>query len=198
MLDLIKSRRSIRSYQNKPVPKEVIEDILEAGRYAPSSLNTQPWEFVVVSEEKLIEEIKRVITRKIKIIYSILPFLKLFVKDLRDEKITGALKKTATTPGDTIFYGAPAVIFIVSKEKGKWTAINCALAAENMMLQAHSLGLGSCFIGRTDFLNKNRKLFKRMGLQKKHSIFAALAIGYPKDSPENIPQRKKDNVLWCD
>ena len=158
-------------------------------------MNTQPWEFAVITDKELIGELRRSIKGSIKKIYSLLPVLKLFVKRLRDERLAGALKKTATSEEDTVFYNAPVIILIASKKKGTWTAINCALAAENMMLAAHSLGLGSCFVGRGDFLRKNKKLLESIGLKKGHSIYATLIFGYTEAIPKNAPERKRDNVI---
>ena len=185
----------MKSYIDKPVPKEIIEEILEAGRYAPSSLNTQPWEFVVITDKGLIRELSLTIRKSIKTVHSLLPILKIFVKQLREERVSQAISKTATTEEDTVFYNAPAVIIIASKAKAKWTTINCALAAENMLLAAHALGLGSCFIGRGDFLRGHKELLKRIGLQKDHAIYATLIFGYPKESPGTVPERKMDNII---
>jgi nitroreductase len=94
-----------------------------------------------------------------------------------------------------VFYSAPLVVLIVSGKKGRWVRTNCALAAENMMLAAHSLGLGSCFIGRTDVIKKSGFPVESIGLDKKHSAEAALIFGYPKEPVKNIPERKKDNII---
>jgi len=199
IIENIKSRRSVRSYLDKDIPKELVEDIIEAGRYAPSALNKQPWEFVVISDKKLIKELSEIVTKKIKRIYSLLPILKLFSKRLRDERNISALRKTATIEGDTVFYTAPLIVFIVSSKKSRYIATDCALAAENMALTAHSLGLGSCFIGRGLFLSKNKTFYKKTGLGSKYKIHVCLVFGYPKEYPKSVPQRRKDNLIcWKD
>lgn len=195
ILEAIKTRRSIRSYSDQAVPKELIENILDAARSAPSSLNTQPWEFVIVTDKNIIGEMSASIKRFIKKLYTFLPILRIFIKDLRDEKIAGAIKKTALGQTDTVFYGAPLLILIVTKEKGRWVGINCAFAAQNMMLAAHSLGLGSCFIGRTDILKKCGFPLEKLGIDNGYSIEASLIFGYPKEFPKNVPERKKDNII---
>jgi len=195
MIDAIKTRRSVKAYTDRPVSKELIEEILEAGRYAPSSLNAQPWEFAVVTDRSFIKEMTDSITKAMKRIYSLTPVLRWVSKELRDERSLAAVKKTATSAEDTVFYKAPVVIFIVSQAKGLNAGINCALSAQNMMLAAHSLGLGSCFIGRGNFLQRNKKFRKKIGLSKNHKIYATLIFGYPKDANQHVPQRKRDNVI---
>lgn len=195
IIEAIKTRRSIRSYSNQAVPKEMIEEILNAGRYAPSSLNMQPWKFVVITDRKLLGDISLSIKGFIKKVYAFLPILRIFIEELKNEMVVGAIRKTATSKEDAVLYGAPLLILIVSEDKGRWTAVNCALAAQNMMLAAHSLGIGSCFIGRVDIIKKYRSFFERLGIERKYSIQASLIFGYPKEFPKNIPERKRDNII---
>lgn len=195
IIEIMKTRRSIRSYSDRAVPKELIERILDAGRAAPSSLNSQPWKFIVVTDKNLIGETASAIKSFIKKLYAFLPLARLFIKELRDEKLAGAIRKTATSEEDTVFYGAPLLILIASETNGRWEGINCALAAQNMMLAAHSFGLGSCFIGRGDIIEKCGLLFSKLGIEKKYSIQASLIFGYPKEFPKNIPERIRNNVI---
>jgi nitroreductase len=192
----IESRRSIRAYSPRPVDAALIAQILDAGRFAPSSLNTQPWKFAVITDKKLIAGISSRIKGVITKVYRLSPVLRIFMKELRDEKFAGAVKKTALGEGDTVFYGAPLVILILSDKKGRWTATDCALAAQNMMLAAHSLGLGSCFIGRGDVINKSASVFEEMGIERKYRVYATLIFGYADQPAPNAPERKKDNVIF--
>lgn len=199
ILENIKSRRSVRSYLDQKVPKRLIEEVLEAGRSAPSALNKQPWEFVVVTNKALIEKLSLSTRKTAKKVYALLPFLKLFKPDLRDERTIAAIRKTAGTDHDTVFYNAPAIIFIVSRHSDGWVPIDCALAAQNMMLSAHSLGLGSCFIGRASMLSRDRRLLKKIGIRRGYRIYTTLIFGYPKEFPKTTPQRRKDNLIcWKD
>jgi nitroreductase len=195
IIEAIKARRSVRAYSDKAIPVEIIEQVLEAGRYAPSSLNTQPWKFAVITDKRLIADLSAAIKNFMRGLLALLPVLRIFVSELRDEKMAGVLKKTVHGEGDTVFYSAPLLILIVSEKNGRWVRVNCALAAENMMLAAHSLGLGSCFIGRTDVIKKSGFPIEKLGLDRGHSIEAALIMGYPKEPAAHVPERKRDNVI---
>lgn len=195
IIENMKTRRSTRSYNAKPVERELIDRILEAARYAPSALNKQPWEFVVITDAALIRELSLDIKKQIKKVHGMLPLLRLMSRYLRDEKTVAAIKKTATSDTDTVFYNAPALILIASGEKSRWVETDCAIAAQNAMLAAHALGLGSCFIGRGMFLMRNKKFIKDIGLKQKHKIYATLAVGYPEEVRTDIPQRRKDNLI---
>jgi len=195
VIEAIKARRSIRSYSDQPVSKELIEQILDAGRAAPSALNTQPWKFVIITDRRLIGELSSSIKSFMKRLYAFLPILRIFIGELRDEKTAGAVKRTALGEGDTVFYKAPLLILIVSEDKGRWVSVNCALAAENMMLAAHSLGLGSCFIGKGSFMTKCGFPLEKLGIGRRHELEASLIFGYPKEFPKNAPERTTDNVV---
>lgn len=195
LMRLIMSRRSTREYLDKPVDRQLIEQILDAGRSAPSSLNTQPWRFAVITDKRLINDIASRIKDVLTSVYRFLPILRILLKELRDEKLAGAIKKTAMGDDDTVFYGAPLVILILSSKKGRWVRTDCALAAQNMMLSAHSFGLGSCFIGRGDIINKKAKILRDLGIEKKYRIQATLVFGYPAQNQTHVPERDKKNVL---
>lgn len=194
-IEILKSRRSIRLFKDEAVPKNLIEEILDAGRYAPSAMNGQPWKFAIITDRAFINRLSIAAKKSMRKIYSMSPILKLFIKELRDEKAMAALKKTAASDEDTIFYRAPLLIVIAGPKRGRWVGMDCSMCAENMMLASHSLGLGSCCVGRMDFLPKTKSLLAEMSLPADYKIYASLAIGYPKEPVRAIPERKKDNIL---
>src|SRR3989338_4941848 len=179
----IKNRRSRRAFLDKPIPDETIEEILEAARYAPSALNKQPWKFVVISNRETIRQLSGIIRDIALKITRLLPIFRIFRPELRDPRVVAAIKKTFSTDGDNVFYGAPLLILIISdKDAGRYAARDCALAAQNMMLYANSAGIGSCFIGRVDLLRMNRKGRDLLGFPLNYNIHAGLIFGYvPKE-----------------
>lgn len=197
VIETVFTRRSVRSYSDKKVSDEIVQTIIDAARFAPSALNQQPWDFIVLTDPNVIEKISQKIKKIIKFIYRFLPLLKLVKKDLRNPKIVGALNKTVQTQEDTIFYGAPVVIFIVSNKKNRWVLVDCACAAQNMMLVARSLGLGSCFIGRGHLL-RDKEINQELGIKSGVNIYATVVFGYPKEETNslNVPSRKLDNIIY--
>ena len=119
--------------------------------------------------------------------------MKLFVKALRDERSMNAVKKTAQSSDDTVFYNAPLLVFIANDTRFIGTETDCSLAAQNMMLAAHSLGLGSCFVGRGKLIPK-ALIKKRIKLSPYYDINAHLAFGYPKDPTRTPPPRREETV----
>jgi nitroreductase len=112
VFEAIQERRSIRSYQDTSVPRELMEKILEAGRLAPSAKNFEPWHFIAVTE---------------------------------------TTKRKALSGGTwaKFLIQSPLVIVACGDKKAspEWYAIDVALAVENMILTAVSLGLGTCCVG---------------------------------------------------
>ena len=126
-------------------------------------------------------------------LYKLLPVLKVFVKDFRDERVVNAIKKTAQSREDTVFYNAPLVIFIANDSRIGSTGKDCYIAAQNMMLAAHSMGVGSCFIGRGRAIPK-RLLLEKLGVEAHYAFGACVAFGYPKEARRTAPPRKEDTV----
>jgi nitroreductase len=177
----IKGRRSIRRYEDKPVPKEIIEKLLVAGISAPSGMNLQPWRFAVIENKDTI----RKLSRRTK---------ELLLGMQWPENIREHIKENFRSEKDTIFYGAPLLILTCVPRKEEWKTVNlldCALAAENMFLTAYQEGLGSCFIGFGNFLNQDPKLLAEVGVPEDHEVLAPLIFGYPAESPAAKPREAK-------
>ena len=193
----IKSRRSRRNFFDRDISDGIIEETIEAGRYAPSALNKQPWKFIVIANRGLIRKLSSIIRDKSLTIVKFLPILKLFKSALRDPQVIGAVKKTVSSKEDAVFYNAPLLIIIAAdKRSGQYVSKDCALASQNMMLYAHSVGISSCFIGRAEILQMSRIAKKMIGLPPYHMIQSAIVFGYaPQDTAKTLaPDRKKDNI----
>jgi nitroreductase len=96
----------------------------------------------------------------------------------------------ATRKEDLIFYGAPLLIMICTSPADEWAKADVGLAAENMFIAARSLGLGSCYVGLANSLNKDRKLLASLGIPEDHEIIAPLIFGYPKGDFPAAPKRE--------
>jgi nitroreductase len=174
--DCINNRRSVRDYLDKPVEAEKIEKILNAGAMAPSAMNLQPWRFTVVENKSKIRELSDKVKKN----------LGLLGRGLELAELIKAKE-------DTIFYGAPLLIFISAGKTSKWAKIDSGLAAQNMMLTAYSLGLGSCYIGLANSLNNDKEVLKELAIPEDCEIIAPLIFGYPRQWPK--PKERKPRIL---
>jgi nitroreductase len=161
----ISGRRAVRDYLDKQVPEEVIAKILKAGAMAPSAMDRQPCRYIVITGKEKRTELSEKVKSKMGDM-------------LKSPRIAERLKVRQ----DIIFYDAPLVIFIVA-EKGDYTIVDCSLAAQNMMLQAYDLGLGSCYIGFAGMLRSDRELLRSLGVEDGQELYAQLIFGYPKEWP---------------
>jgi nitroreductase len=185
----ITGRRSVRRYTSEPLSKEEIEDIVTAGRYAPSASNIQPWRFIVITNKERIRELSWEIQKAMSLMLKFSAFLKVFSKELRNPASIRGLKHYAENQEDVIFHDAPVLILVVSK-KGPFNAESCACAVENMMLAAYSMGLGSCWIGFIRFLRRGSVALKKIDVPPKHRIVAAVVFGHPEQVRLVAPMRK--------
>jgi nitroreductase len=188
IFNLIKTRHSVRTFEPKPIPREMMETIVQAGIWAPSAMNAQPWRFVVVSDpaelKSVAHEAKVELTNYLKT-----PEAKAkFGKENCERFMPRAEGE------DEILYGAPAIVFIIcTQEPGDH--FDHGLAAENMMLCAHGLDLGSCPIGLAEPLNNSKKVQKLFNLKSGEKIVIALVFGYPAEKPHET-SRRFDVATW--
>ena len=183
ILDNIYQRRSVRNYSDKDVPDEIIKEIIKAGTYAPTAVNKQPWRFVVVKNRQLIEEYDERARKA---------FLVAF-KDTENPDMVRYVQYLSN-PKTRIFFGAPVLILIFASPD-VIIDHDCALAAENMMLAAHSLGIGSCWIGLALGLGNDSEFLKEAGVPDGHKLIAPLIFGYPAKEKLKAPARNSDVIL---
>jgi len=172
IMDIIKKRKSIRVYKEKPMPKEVISSILEAARYAPTARNMQELEYKVITNKPLMAKLS--------------------------EGIMAAVQKEGLPlkgpPGarPDFFHGAPILVLITAPKDNHWASTDAALAVQNIMLYATSVGLGSCFIGMAQLINNDRDLLKSLNIPDNKHIVAAVICGYADEDP--APREKTQKV----
>jgi FMN reductase [NAD(P)H] len=158
--DAILSRKSVRAYLDKPVLADHLERIIEAGRWAP---NAGPFQISVVRNAALRQKINNRTLDAM--VHSGNPFL----------------QQRASLPGYQPLYGAPVLILLSGPADAPYSSINAVLAAENMLLEATELGLGSCYlVSPTLALNRkdNRDLAQEAGIPDGYALHCAVIVGY--------------------
>lgn len=175
ILECIYSRRSTRKYLDKKISKRIINEILKAGVMAPSAMNSQPWRFSIVQGKKNILKYGKIV--------------------FKEKNKLDCLEYSPKKP-EHIFYNAPILIIVSGKKGYKYLKDDINLAVQNMFLAAHSLGIGSCWIGFANSLENNNKVKKELGIKKDMEIVAPLIFGYPKYINNNIPKRDVKILKW--
>lgn len=174
----IYERRAVRKYLDKPVAKEIIEELLDAARMAPSAINKQPWRFYILTNKDTIESFSKQITKAAASHYH-LAFA------------SGIIGKNYN-----VFHGAPVVIFITAPKDNAWAPLDIGMCAQNIMLAAKSLGLDTCPVGFGKFVEDTEAVTK-LGMSKKEKVLLSVIVGYGDEAPE-IHKRDKKNAFYID
>lgn len=170
VLDKMKSRRSIRKYKPDMVPQDVLNQIIEAGLYAASGMGYQNTIIIQVTNKKLRDEISEM-----------------------NREIAGM--KEGTDP----FYGAPAMLIVLAKKDWRTGVYDGSLVMGNLMLAAHELGLGSCWIHRakeefeTDW---GKELLKSLGIEEEYEGIGHCTLGYIDGEYPEAAKRKENRVFY--
>ena len=194
ILKTIYTRRAVRRYADKPVERSLIEQVIDAGRMAPSAINHQPWKFYVLTDPATIRSFsKEIIKAAAKVFMK--SGVKNILKTVKDSlHFPHALR--LTRENDPVFHGAPVVIFLAAPKDNEWASLDIGMCAQNMMLAAKELGLDTCPVGFGKFVEQT-KLFPQLKVPASEQVMLAVVLGYGNEEPE-IHKRKKDNVLYID
>ena len=181
MLDFIKSRRSTRRFKEKIVPEEILHQVIEAGRYAPSGGNSQSTHFIVIQKKQVLDKLADLAREE---------FAKMEIQENTYKSLVNSIN--ASKKGNYVFhYNCPVLIITANKKDYGNNIADCACALENMMLMANALDLGSVWINQLRWLNENPVILnamKELGLEEDERVYGALALGYP-DTQDGLPVR---------
>jgi nitroreductase len=175
VLEAIRTRRSIRKYTADPIDDKTLETVLEAARQAPSWANSQCWHFVVVRDGET------------------------------KSKLSDTLNET--NPARNAICNAPLVIVACAEmgkaghkdgevvtDKGDWFMFDVALSMQNLVLAAHSLGLGTVYVGRFDA----GKAARTLSVPEGYRVVAMTPLGYPAETKEPRPRRELGEIVHYD
>lgn len=190
----IYQRRAVRKYKATLVEPSLIEQIIDAGRMAPSAINKQPWKFYVVSNKETISTFSKEIFRAA-FIDTIKTGVAHVIKTAKD-LMHFSNRSIHLHVDDVVFHGAPLVIFISSSKQNEWAELDVGMCAQNMMLAAKSMGIDSCPVGLAKFA-AHAKSYSKLNVPATHRINLAVIFGYGNETPE-IHERIKNNVVYID
>ena len=180
--ELLEKRRSIRDFEDKEVPLEVIQEIIADSIKAPNAGNMQLWRFVIVNGRDRLKEISDACKKTI-------------LNDIENNPNSGYKGYEAQVRKEdyNVFYNAPALVYLVGTAKAATLPVDCGLLAAYFMLSAVSRGLGTCFIAQGAEL-KDPQMLEELGIPDNYRIVAPLILGYPKAIPA-MPPRKEPKIL---
>jgi nitroreductase len=183
-MDAIYDRRAVRFYSSRVVQPEVVRKLIDAAIRAPSAVNQQPWAFVVVQDASLLRRLSDSAKT-------------LMLSSMRPGTPTWTHRPILSDPAFNVFYDADTLIVICAHFGTSWPANeDCCLAAQNLMLAAHGLGLGTCPIG---FAREalNAPAWKReLGIPDDHAAVIPVLVGYARQTSPPLPRDELRILSW--
>jgi nitroreductase len=181
----ITTRRSIRRFKSDDVSDEVIMKIIDAARWAPSSGNMQPWEFIIIRQKSTINMIMKLFLKRFEEFYTDLP--KTHPRYKSPEYIKEKLPLVKTYYKD-----APVFIAVFADSTKTQTPLICGSAAvENLMLTVHALGLGTVWL----HLLPEKEMKELLDVPNHYRFIACAPIGYPKENPSPPKRRPLEEMI---
>lgn len=211
---VIYTRRSNRLFKKQRVADELVARVVEAGRFAPSQGNCQPWSFVVITDRELIARIARECESRVSFISKLyvphgeggpLEKLKTLAVNLFsrvspnnfDQRLAHGIDTIVTHESWQMFLGAPVLILVAGDKRGiGQPIIDCMLAAHNMVLTAHSLGLGTCYVGFVKMIETLPELKRELGIEWPYKVMTSIVLGHPRTQIDRAVARERPLTRW--
>ncbi len=214
--DVILARRSVRAYRTKQVPTHLVRRLLEAGRFAPCAGNNQSWKFVVVRDAATLEGMTSHVQKWARRIAGM--FDSSVPGAVLGPRLTGLSSRVMSrlTPqmmhptglaglADVakgrldVWHGAPTVILLLVDTRGPGKPyLDVGIAGQNMVLAAHSMGLGTCWVSFAMFLELGRTYKKLLGLEYPYRLASSIAVGFPRGNPDGYVTRETHETVWIE
>lgn len=175
VVETILSRRSIRSYKTEQIKQEQLDTIMQCAINAPSALNKQSWEVRVIQNADLLSRINNS-----------------FVEKAKGKTLQGSAAR-AQEPGFSVYHGSPTLIIVGKDKSNPYSAVDCGLLAQNILLSAESMDIGTCVIGNmASILNApdSKDFLKEINMPDTHDVVFGIAIGYKDESPDAKPREE--------
>ena len=185
VMEAIQRRRSIRKFKPDPVPDELINQMLEAARLAPSATNRQPWRFQIIKEPALKEQIFQEATFNVK------HLLEAPVAIVCGSELLTFVKGHKLAPPGSEYFGADNEDWESIKQFIPDAHLNTAIAVEHMVLTGIALGLGTCWVQRLRY----GKLAQILGWPRHIPVLALLLVGYPDDDSPPRPRLPIGDII---
>lgn len=173
LLQALYQRRSVRQYTDQPIARDTIDTLIQAAVQAPSAMNSQPWSFVILQGAAQLKALSDAAKAYLLTLLEQVPPL---------QKYKDALEN----PGYNIFYGTSTLVIICGSPASPHSVEDCSMAAQNLMLAAYGMGLGTCWIGLSTPVLNTPEWKDRLHIPAECQAIAPLIIGYPQQQQHRM------------
>lgn len=167
VLECINGRRSIRAYTDEIISEETLMELIELGTKAATGSGLEPWGFVIIKDKDEIDSLSEMTKKYILDNFEQYPYLHQYESWLKNSKFS-------------VFNHANTLLLIYGDTESHWYVYDCTLAAGNIMLAAHSMGIGSCWIGFAEHALNTKEFKEKYGVPEKYKLVCTLSMGYMK------------------
>ncbi len=207
---VILARRSVRVYKKKQIPEPLVRRILECGRFAPSAGNFQPWRFAVIRDANMIAEMEADINKALTIVSKVIdienhPWRKPQTRLLQllspnaFHPIPMAMSAAMSDGEFKALFDAPTLILLFKDKRGISNPdLDLGICGQNMIIAAHSMGLGTCWLGVVTALQYFPKWKKLFNIRHPWVLELGICMGYPFGEPNGFVHREVQHIDWFD
>jgi nitroreductase len=191
-LDAIFTRRSVRAYAPQILGESTVRSLLDAAAQAPTALHAEPWAFLVVQDRAALKRLSDRAKGKWSEEAA-------HYRDLHpagDPAVGLAFAERMANPDFCIFYDASTLIVVCARLHGPFVDADCWLAAENLMLAACALGLGSCCIGSAIPVLNSPETKAELGIPRDVRAVAPIIVGVPSSAAGPVPRKAPEILSW--
>ena len=190
IIDTIIARRSCRAFKPEMPSDELLSQVIEAGRHAPSGANNQTTKFIVIQRPEVFVRLSELFQEE---------FAAMDYDENTYVSLKGAIVRAKKGGPFVICYDAPVLVLLVNR-KGYGNAMaDCCCALENMAIAATSLGLGNCYINSPHWMTDSepvREYLYTLGLDENETVCCSLAVGYSAEGEKKPLERKGNPVIY--
>ena len=180
--ELLNKRRAVRDFEDKDVPPEVVQEMIQESCLAPSSMNRQSWRFIIIMDRSMIRRLSD--ESKMNTLEQILE-----ESDAPRRELISSLRDEAFN----VYYNAPCLVYIAGAKSSLRRVEDCSLAACYFMFSAAAKGLGTCWVGLGSNI-RDPEVRQAIGIPEDCRIVAPIIAGYPKKIPAP-PRRNEPQIL---
>lgn len=181
--ELIKGRRSIRSFTDQCVEPELIKELIDLAVWAPTGSNLQPWAFAVVENKELLKRWSDLAKQH-------------HLERVGNGGIVATYKTILGKPEYHVFHNAPVLVAIYGDTRSPNYREDCTMVAYNLMLAAHSRGLGSCWIGFAVASGNLPEIKEALGVPEGFKAVSSVILGYPRDTSPARTRKEPLVTAW--
>lgn len=181
VLECISGKRSVRAYTDDMIPKETLNNLIELGTKSSTGSGMEPWGFVIIQDKDEIDSLSEM-TKKY------------LLKNLEKYPYLHQYEDWLKNPQYSVFNHAGTLLIIYGNTESHWYVYDCSLAAGNIMLAAHSMGIGTCWIGFAEHTLNTKEFKEKYSVPEQYELVCPMSMGYMKT--KLTPPKRKGPVIF--